>query len=316
MIAEVYIFDTSFDLKPFLYDFSDYKSSFLVWKIAKVPFWNEEKLWIIYKKVEKNNIKIDYEIKKWIILEIEKPLFKEDFIDIFNLLLNEKCILPHNILQLFVIKPIREEILNGKFSFDTKKDYRYTYNNQNKLTQKQLEIKKNIDTSKKNHIMLYWVTGSWKTEIYINLIKENLEKNNQTLLMVPEIILTSQLAKRIESVFWSDVLTINSSITPAKKREAWKDIYTWKAKIIVSTRSWIFYPFEKLSLIIVDEEHDNSFISSETPRYDTYEIIEKVAEKNKNIKVLYWSWTPKINHFYDFLKWKWEILYLLDEIQK
>lgn len=316
MLAKIFLFETSFDLNPFIYDFSDYKETFEVWKIVKVPFWEDEKLGFIYEKIDKNEIIVNYEIKKWIILDVEKPLFKTYFKPLFSFLLKENSILPHNISWLFILKSIREQIIKNKFSFDTKNTYNYTYNTNISLTLSQKETLENTKKSTSKHIMMYWVTWSWKTEIYINLIKNALDKWKQSLLMVPEIILTSQLSKRIEKVFWKDVLIITSSVTQAKKREAWKDIFTWKAKIIISTRSWIFYPFENLWLIIVDEEHDNSFISNETPRYDTYKIIEKLSKINNNLKVIYGSWTPKVNHFYDFLNWKWEIFYLLDEIKK
>ena len=180
---------------------------------------------------------------------------------------------------------------------------------------KQKEIFDIIEKSNKNEFLLYWVTGSGKTEIYINLIKKYLDLWKQTLLLVPEIILTNQIANRISHIFWDDVIILNSTISQAEKTKIFNDIHQNQAKIIVWTRSALFYPYSDLGLIIIDEEHDNSYISDSAPRYDWIDIAYLLA-KHTNSKLVLWSWTPKINHFYDWLKWKYEVLHLFNEYEK
>ncbi len=161
--------------------------------------------------------------------------------------------------------------------------------------------------------LLYWITGSGKTEIYIKLISDNLQKNKQSLLLIPEIILNNQIGDTMKQAFWDDVIIINSSITDTKKAQYFADIFSWTAKIIVGTRSALFYPYQKLGLIIMDEEHDNSYNSDSAPRYKTTEIIEKMLELDPSMRVLLWSGTPSINSMYKALKKEWNLVNLLEK---
>jgi len=160
--------------------------------------------------------------------------------------------------------------------------------------------------------LLYWITWSWKTEIYIHLIKKNLEKNKQSLLLIPEIILNNQIWEKLINTFWENVIIINSSITDTKRAKYFGDIYSWKAKIIIWTRSALFYPYKNLELIIMDEEHDNSYNSDKSPRYKTKEILEKMLGLNPNINILLGSWTPSINSMYKAVKGEWNLINLLE----
>ena len=174
------------------------------------------------------------------------------------------------------------------------------------------EIKNNFQKNNKINL-LYWVTWSGKTEIYIKLIQENLKSNKQSLLLIPEIILNNQIGEKIINTFWEEVVIINSSITETKKQQAFLEILSWKAKIVIWTRSALFYPFKNLELIVMDEEHDNSYNSDKSPRYKTKEIIEKMLELNPNINVLLWSGTPSVNSMYKAVKWEWNLVNLLEK---
>ncbi len=162
--------------------------------------------------------------------------------------------------------------------------------------------------------LLYWITGSWKTEIYIKLILDNLENNKQSLLLIPEIILNNQIWEKIKKTFWEEnVIIINSSITDWQKAKYFAEIYSGKAKIIIWTRSALFYPYNNLWLIIMDEEHDNSYNSDKSPRYKTKEVLEKMLEINPSINMLLASWTPSINSMYKWVKKEWNLVNLLEK---
>ncbi|MDD3646043.1 MAG: DEAD/DEAH box helicase family protein [Candidatus Gracilibacteria bacterium] len=169
-----------------------------------------------------------------------------------------------------------------------------------------------IIKSDKNKILLHGITGSGKTEIYIHLIKDYLDKGKQTLLLIPEIILTNQLADRLKQVFGEDIIVLNSSVSEAKKTNYWLDIESGNAKLIIGTRSALFYPYNNLGLIIVDEEHDNSYISDSSPRYNGIEVAEKITELNGN-KLLLGSGTPSVKSMYRALKGEYKLVNLFEK---
>ncbi|MDQ7009774.1 MAG: DEAD/DEAH box helicase family protein, partial [Candidatus Gracilibacteria bacterium] len=165
--------------------------------------------------------------------------------------------------------------------------------------------------------LLYGITGSGKTEIYIKLILDNLENNKQSLLLIPEIILNNQIGAKLIKIFGEDnIIIINSSITPGKKAEYFADIYTGKSKIIIGTRSSLFFPYKNLGLIIMDEEHDNSYNSDKSPRYKTKEILQKKLELNPSLNILLASGTPSINSMYKAVKGEWNLINLLEKYRK
>jgi len=180
------------------------------------------------------------------------------------------------------------------------------------LSQKQQETYEKIINSKNDKILFHWITWSWKTEIYMKIIEKNLKENKQTLVLVPEIILNSQIFERIEKIFPENIVLINSTISEAKKTKIRLDIYTQKSKIIVWTRSALFYPYKNLWTIIVDEEHDNSYYSDKNPRYSWVEVALKISELLK-IKVILASGTPKINDMYKAIKWEFELISLMEK---
>ncbi len=308
----VVLFSQSFDDKWFTYKIPESLIWILkIWMIVKVPFWKNETYWVV------TEITLDFpnEIKniKEIIEIYSQDIFLLDYqIKMLYFICNNYYSLVHQWLSLFFPSNFREKIIKNKFSFSFKNEYKYTFDNFKKLNQHQEEIYNKIINSNNNKFLLYWVTGSGKTEIYVNLIKKYIDLWKQVLFLVPEIILTNQLSSRIEKVFWKDVIILNSTVTSAVKTKYYNDIMLDKAKIIIWTRSALFYPYTNLGLIIVDEEHDESYISDASPRYDWVEISSLLSDFT-NSKLVLWSWTPKINHFYEWLKWKYEILYLFWE---
>ena len=107
----------------------------------------------------------------------------------------------------------------------------------------------------------------------------------------------------------------NSKFSEAKKTEYFLDIASWNAKIVIWTRSALFYPFSDLWIIIIDEEHDNSYISDQTPRYNAIEIANKISDLSW-CKLLLASWTPSVNSMYKAINWDYKLLNLFEKFKK
>ncbi len=308
---------------PFWKSFDDIGFSYLAPKtleddilegqILEIPFWDKVEYWIVYKienfKEKKEKLK---EIKS---IKFKTPLINSYRLELLSFIAKRYFTPIHNTLGLFLPKNLVEKAIKEKLDLEKIGNYKYSFPEKLNLSEKQEKILKEIEKEENNKVLLYWITWSWKTEIYIKIIEKYLKQDKQVLLLIPEIILTNQISDRLKKVFWNNIIILNSSISPAKKTKAFLDINSWKAKIIIGTRSAIFYPFSNLWVIIIDEEHDNSYKSDSAPRYDTIEIAEKITELNGN-KLVLASWTPSINSMYKWLKWEYKVLNLLEKYKK
>lgn len=163
------------------------------------------------------------------------------------------------------------------------------------LSDKQLEA---FEFAKKNDTSLLFAdTGSGKTEIYISLIKEYLEKGEQCLLLMPEIALTPQMQRRLSLYFKDKFIMWHSKISKAQKQKALQSLENGDILLVAGARSALFLPFCKLALIIVDEEHDNSYKASDNPRLNARDLALFLGAKMR-IKVLLGSATPSVTSFY------------------
>ena len=145
---------------------------------------------------------------------------------------------------------------------------------------------------------------------------KNFLEGKQTLILTPEIILWNQVTSRFKEVFWEDNVTeISSALSDAKKTDAWLRIYDGSAKIIVWTRSCLFYPYKNLAHIIIDEEHDTSYSSDNGPRYDGREVALKLSEFT-GCSVILASWTPSVKSMYKATKKEYHIVTLLEKFDR
>lgn len=161
------------------------------------------------------------------------------------------------------------------------------------------EIKLSFET--KNTTLLFGVTSSGKTEIYIKLIKEYLKTGKQILYLLPEIALTTQLVSRLRKYFGNEVAVYHSKYNQNERAEVWNQVLTQseKAKIVIGARSALFLPFQDLGLIIVDEEHEQTFKQQDpAPRYHARDTAIVLGEIHK-AKILLGSATPSIETFYN-----------------
>ena len=169
------------------------------------------------------------------------------------------------------------------------------YKKEINLSSFQQEAKDFLDSKKQ--ALLFAKTGAGKTEIYIKTIKEILKQGKQAVFLMPEISLTPQMEKRLEEVFDSSVAIWHSKVTAKRKKEILNKLQNGDIKLIAGARSALFLPYNNLGLIIVDEEHDNSYKSDTTPRYNAKDLAIFIAKKF-DLRLILGSATPSINSFY------------------
>jgi primosomal protein N' (replication factor Y) len=152
--------------------------------------------------------------------------------------------------------------------------------------------------AEKEVILLHGITGSGKTEVYIELIKKVLESGSQVLFLLPEIALTTQIVVRLRKVFGDTMGIYHSKFSDNERVEVWKGILDGKFQFVVGVRSAIFLPFDNLGLIIVDEEHETSYKQHEpAPRYNARDMAVIMAYMHKG-KALLGSATPSLESYY------------------
>jgi primosomal protein N' (replication factor Y) (superfamily II helicase) len=158
--------------------------------------------------------------------------------------------------------------------------------------------------------LLHGITGSGKTEIYIHLIEEQLKKNKQTLYLLPEIALTTQIINRLKKYFGDVVGVFHSRFNKNERVEIWQKVLNKEYKIIIGARSSLFLPYKDLGLIIIDEEHDNSFKQYEpAPRYHARDSAIYLGQKRK-ANVILGSATPSIETYYNATSGKFSLVSL------
>ena len=177
------------------------------------------------------------------------------------------------------------------------------------LSEKQSEIYSKIVNSEENYFLLHGITGSGKTQIYIKLIIEALNRKKGSIFLVPEISLTTQMVTGLKKIFGDNISIIHSKMTPAKKKAEWEKIYSGKSKIVIGARSAIFAPVNNLGYIIMDEEHENTYKQEDNARYHTRNVALKRAIL-EGCKVVFGSATPSFETYYYSQKGKIKLLEL------
>jgi len=146
-------------------------------------------------------------------------------------------------------------------------------------------------------LVLHGVTGSGKTEVYLNAISQALSRGRTALLLVPEIGLTPQVARYFQSWFQDDAAILHSGLSDGERFDQWRRIKQGEARVVIGTRSAVFAPLENPGLLIVDEEHDGSYKQEETPRYHGRDTAIKRAHLENAVVVL-GSATPQLETYY------------------
>lgn len=231
-------------------------------------------------------------------LEIVKFLLGIDEISLKDLLIKTnsslytvKSLEKKNIINIFDKEVFRTPIRRYIESYDK---YRLT-NEQKKCFD---SIMNNINSnSGKNEFLIHGVTGSGKTEIYLQLVEEMIKRGKETIVLVPEISLTPQTIDRFVGRFGEDVAVLHSKLSFGERFDEWRKIKEGKVKIVVGARSAIFAPFNNLGLIIIDEEHESTYKSGMSPKYNAIEVAEKRCEQ-LGAYLVRGSATPSVDSYY------------------
>ena len=284
---------------PFTY--RSYKINLKLGDYVEVPFGKSKKIGIVWDEFEKNNNK-KYLIKN-VIRKLEIPSLNVETIN-FLKWFSEYNLVPIGMsLKLHLLSNEAIEIQNNK---ELQKYNTYKKPNEIKLSNEQLasvnEIKKN-DNKFRVHV-IQGTTGSGKTIVYFNSLKKKINEGFQGLILLPEIGLTGEFQKKFKEFFGFDAAIWHSSVTKKNKKIIWNGIITGKIKVLIGARSSLFLPFSNLGIIIVDEEHDQSYKQDEGIIYNARDMaISRASFENIPINLV--TAVPSIETFNNIKKGKY-----------
>ena len=226
----------------------------------------------------------------------------------------EKLITDDRILISSLSSSINTLIKNGIVTFEYEEVNRYVSHSSGKykqviLNKCQQEVVDSVNLDKYKTYLLYGVTGSGKTEVYMELIDKVIKKGKAAIMLVPEISLTPQIVDRFVTRFGSEVAILHSGLSDYEKYDEYRKILTGKVKIVVGARSAIFAPLNNLGIIVMDEEHTATYKQDNNPRYHARDVAIIRGEYN-NIPIILGSATPSLESFARANKGVYELLTL------
>ena len=226
-----------------------------------------------------------------------------------------------NACNLFGASAVNSVINKGVCIIEYEKIVRSPYKNDNyfnkdvTLTIKQQEAIQSINSTEKTVSLVYGVTGSGKTEVYLKLIEQAINNGKSAIMLVPEISLTPQMLRQLRGRFGDSAAILHSGLSAGERFDEWWRLRTGEAKIAIGARSAVFAPLSDIGIIIIDEEHDASYQSDSSPRYVTKEVALKRAEYY-GAKVVLGSATPSLESFMLAKNGTYNIITLPDRINK
>ena len=279
---------------------------------------------LIYSACEKGLVTLDTKFKKnrneklqefiYVLDETIKPTSKKGEL-LLDTLLEIGEPVPVNVLvedsgfSKEVIKTLIKNGIAGSYKKEILSDDEYVsdYKINYDLNESQNECYKSVNLNSNDTYLLHGVTGSGKTLVYIKWIEDVLKSGKQALMLVPEISLTPQITAIFKGCFGDDVAILHSRLTVSEKYNAWKKILNKEVKIVVGARSAIFAPLDKLGIIIIDEEHEASYVQDNNPKYNALEIAS-IRAKTHNCPLILGSATPNVNDYYKAINGEYTLL--------
>ncbi len=221
---------------------------------------------------------------------IKKPQLTSTLLNFIDWLTEEYNITPHKAYQTIMGKmKIRE--------LPEQNDETITLDKEKTPNDEQKVVIKTILENENQSFLIHGVTSSGKTEVYMQIANQIIQNGQSVLMLLPEIALTPQMRKGFKARFGERVSVIHSGLTPKQREIEWNRIYNQTVSIVIGPRSAIFTPLENIGLIILDEEHDNSYKQDNNPRYTTHHIAE-YRRQTFGARLLYGSATPGLELFY------------------
>ncbi|WP_404351435.1 primosomal protein N' [Sutcliffiella horikoshii] len=199
------------------------------------------------------------------------------------------------LVKLGILKESDEEIYRDPYEnreFEKSQALSLTYQQQEAI----IPILNSIEQHTHEAYVMFGVTGSGKTEVYMQAVDAVLKQGKEAIVLVPEIALTPQMVNRFKSRFGSDVAVMHSGLGMGEKYDEWRKIHRKEVKVVVGARSAIFAPFENVGIIIIDEEHETSYKQEDTPRYHARDIALERGRYHQ-CPVVLGSATPTLETF-------------------
>ena len=248
----------------------------------------------------KTNINRKYETKVYLNKELDLDKYIEEHkrnkkeIEIINILKHKEALKKefgssiNKLIEKGIVFTKTYEI-NREVNYDVeKKEINLTENQKNAINE--------IINTNDNKYLLYGVTGSGKTEVYIELLKNYLKSGKTGIVLVPEISLTPQIVARFKGVFGNNIAVFHSSLSEGEKYDEYRRIMNGEVSFVVGARSAVFAPLKNIGIIIIDECQSNTYKQESTPKYDAIDIAFKRSEYN-NCKVVLGSATPSLEQY-------------------
>ena len=293
---------------PFTYE-SDLKLE--IGDFVEVPFGKSKIVGVVWNEFEQNNSK-SFKIKK-IIRKLETPKLKKKTLEFLNWFAEYNIVPKGMTLKLLLCSGKAIEKIDNKFY----KDFNFKIkNNLFKLTEDQKKILNEINFSnnKFNVHVLQGTTGSGKTIVYFEALKSILKRKYQGLIMLPEIGLTNQFEKKFIEFFGFKPAIWHSGVSKKNKEIIWSGIANGKIKVVIGARSSLFLPFKNLGLIVVDEEHDQSYKQDEGIIYNARDMaISRGSFENIPVNLI--TAVPSIETYENIKKKKYKISKLQQRYQ-
>ena len=268
-------------------------------------------------KALKANYKVKKHIRKLTYVKLNPDFLSFDDIkiksqiQIINILRENKELLKTNIKSKSSLKKLIDKKVIMEFDKEVYRNINIYKENKNIcLTNMQKDvsekIKNNFGISKT--ILLYGVTGSGKTEVYIDVVNDVIANGKTAIVLVPEISLTPQITARFKGVFGNKIAILHSSLSDGERYDEFRRINRGEVSVVIGARSAIFAPLRNIGVIIIDEEHSESYKQENNPRYNTLDIASE-RSKTHNCPVVLGSATPTMESFarakkgyYDYLE--------------
>lgn len=266
----------------------------------------------------KNNVVINkkyetfYKLNKNIV-DVKLNSGQQEIVDMFKTreMVSRKEILDisSSSLNTLVKKNILVKCLVEKY----RTDYLDKSDRVKELTLEQQKVVDSVNLFSNDVYLLHGVTGSGKTEVYIKLIEKVLNLGKTAIMLVPEISLTPQMVSRFEQVFGNKIAALHSALSDGEKYDEWRRIVRGEVSIVIGARSAVFAPLTNIGIIIIDEEHSDSYKQDNNPRYNAKDIAIERA-KNYNCPVLMGSATPSLDTYARAVKKVYKLLNLPNRV--
>lgn len=211
-----------------------------------------------------------------------------------------------------IVKIYEQEIDRRYVEHYKEEKTKFTLSNQQEIVIE--EVSKEVSSDNFKTFLLHGVTGSGKTQVYIELAKKVLEKKKTAIILVPEISLTPQITSRFFNVFGDEVTVMHSRMSAGERYDSWRRVFKGKSSVVIGARSALFAPLKNIGLIVVDEEHDASYKQSDMiPKYNARDAAIMLGSIS-NCPVLLGSATPSIESMYNAKTGKFNLLELPERI--